>query len=316
MVIRLNSAKTKVESEREDITKILPETGQGASPQGSSYYKMLLACPREWALSYIVKLQPEMTSEALTYGLIWHLMLERYYNNLCNGSDAAIEAAYNVIDILQNADGYAEMIKTLEVMWSRYLDEYMEDELGWQILNTEETLAYEGTFTYTARLDLLTIAENKFWIVEHKTSRMLNAALMDSYQLDMQILGQVWLLRNCVDLSQYPQFGGVKINITTKQARPQFARFEVYPSERHLILFERNLLAWTQLLNYYADYGYPQALGHCSGYARGYGRCQFYEICHGQPNVTVEQWCKAEDNELPYGYKRKGTNGPEKTTHE
>ena len=306
MSIRL---KTGIpQRERQDISLVMPQADAGPSPCGSTFYKTLLACPREWALYYLVGLRPDKTSEALTYGLLWHYCLEAYYNGLLGGDSFQVAAAkaYDLVNMLVAEDGYQEIVATLTRMLDSYFDQFSDDSKNWSTLAVEETLIYEGAFMYSARLDL--VVEDKtdsgLWIVEHKSSRLINSHLLDSYQLDMQILGQVWLLNHCVDLNKYPTFKGVKVNIATKQATPQCVRLEVYPSRYHLEAFERSIAAWDRVKDYCAECGYPQALGHCSGYARGYGRCAYYDLCHGHPLTTVEQWQDSTDEQLPFGYRR------------
>lgn len=305
MTIRIKTGTPK--TEREDITVLLPEVNTGPSPRGSSYYKTLLACPREWALTYLAEIRPEITGEALTYGLLWHLCLEKLYKNMLSKEGDPVACAYEPIDAIKSEAGYQQFYDMLSRMLDGYLEQFWEvDQLTWTILAIEETLIYEGEFTYSTRLDLVVHDENDnlLWLVEHKSAKMLNAHLLDSYQLDMQILGQIWLLQNCVDLSKYPRFGGTKVNIATKQATPQFTRLDIHPSKYHLQAFEKSLQAWNQARAFYKSQGYPMALGHCSGYARGYGRCIFYELCHGNPTVSAEHWINCPDEKLPFGYKR------------
>jgi hypothetical protein len=120
----------------------------------------------------------------------------------------------------------------------------------------------------------------------------------------LQILGQVWLVTKAVDLASYPRFKGAMINIATKHKVPRFYRFAVCPSDQHLAMFERTVFDLQALREWARARGWPMALGHCAGYARGYSRCQFYDLCHDFPQITVAERVadKAAGAEPPQGY--------------
>ena len=93
----------------------------------------------------------------------------------------------------------------------------------------------------------------------------------------------------------------VRVNITTKHKTPQHTRVDVYPSDRHLAAFEATVGGLHTLRGVNAKLGWPQSLGHCSGFNRGYSRCDYFDICNAYPDVTVEEW---RTRELPLGYVR------------
>ena len=292
----------------------------GASPTGSTFYKTLFTCPREFALKYIVGFSPAKLGEALAIGWLFHHLLEVYYRSimayqrrsnakatsddfLYGGHKAAMHAAYTALAPVADADGYKEIYETAHRLITGYFERY--DHLDkWRIIAVEETIIYDGRFGYSARLDLIVedFDLQGMVIVEHKTTKMLSADLLDSYQLDIQILGQKWLVSKCIDLKRLPPFKGILINLATKHKTPQFVRHNVDPSRLHLDAFTTSIKAWTKLRPIYGRIGWPQALGHCSGAARGYSRCQFYELCHGFPQLTVNDWLNAKDP--PVGFVR------------
>jgi hypothetical protein len=120
--------------------------------------------------------------------------------------------------------------------------------------------------------------------------------------MDLQILGQVWLLQNCVDLSKYPPFKGVIVNIESKEKTPKFARVVACPSKHHIAAFERAIGDYQHLFEVMERLNWPQ-YWHCSGFSRGYTQCQFYSVCHGHPEMSVADW--AEQQDPPYGFIRK-----------
>jgi hypothetical protein len=304
---------------RRRLATVLDIQDTGASPFGSTYYKRLLACPREFALYSVVGFTPEVIGDALSTGWLYHHCLEKYYKAIqahqraCNakhdstdylwgGTKQGMADAYEALVPFEGEAGYEEVVADVRRMLDQYFEVYFERD-KWRILAVEETISYQGEFDYSTRLDVLIedLERGGMWIVEHKISKMITAELLDNYQLDLQILGQVWLVKKCVDLRRYPQFKGVIINIATKHKLPQLVRVPVSPSDQHLKAFYDSQRQWSALRGIMAKMGWPRSLGHCAGYARGYSRCTYFDLCHGQPQTTVAQWMKGEP---PYGFLR------------
>lgn len=320
--ISFKSSNPRDEMARRNVFEVLGIPNEGPSPRGSTYHKMLLICPREWGLYYKLGLRPTVLNEPLTVGWTFHYCLQRYYEAIqrhqqtsgakvgsddyyWGGSNDGMAAAYEIIDRIEPEPGYVETVATLRRILDGYFEHYHHRD-KWEIVAVEETLMYEGAFEYSARLD--TVVEDHtrggLWLVEHKTARFISMDLIDNYQLDLQILGQVWLVHACVDLEAYPDFRGVVINIATKHKEPQFTRVDVCPSPAHLAAFEQSVGNFQAIRTTMEALDWPQYLGHCSGYARGYDRCQFYDVCMGHPRVTVDEWAagQKEGLDVPFGF--------------
>lgn len=291
--------KPGVRAKRPQLWEVLDIPNEGASPVGSTFYKTLMACAREHALAYEIGAELEYAGDPLTQGLFFHHLLQLYYEKGTAGAKEGFELCAQ----LEEHQAYSDLGEQARTMFDSYLDLY-DGKDKWRVIAVEETLIYHGdAFSYSARLDLIVedLERGGMWVVEHKTARALTAELLDNYQMDIQILGQVWLVRHCVDLDKYPPFKGVRVNITTKHKNPQHTRVEVYPSDRHLAAFEMTAANLHAIRGVNEKLGWPQALGHCSGYTRGYSRCDYFDICHAYPDVSVEQW---KTRELPLGYTR------------
>ena len=310
---------------RRSVDQVLSERS-APSPAGNTFWKTMRRCPREHALQHLAKLQPlERDDEALTVGLLFHRALEYYYRALMeNDGEEPEAAAWHSIAAFADEPGYEDTYPEVERMLAGYLQLYREQDQSWQILAVEETLSYheapghaartqterlaskaeaqlDSAVRYTARLDLVVVDEGRTWLVEHKTARSISADLRDGYQLDQQILGQVWLYRQCVDQDAYPPLAGVLVNITTKHKPPRCERIQVCPSPAHLAAFERSFRAWAAMESVFAELGWPKALGNCHGSARFFRRCPYFDICHGQPSASVEELSRLE---APMGFCR------------
>lgn len=312
-------------------------TESGPSAKGNSTFRRMRMCPREHALATIARLRRIGDHEALTQGVIFHYALELYYGEIQRaqqalvtqsaaftddtrplhalpkeqraliyrqGVEAGEAAAWRAIAPLIGEQGYEETYASLERMLASYFDEYRRRDT-WLILAVEENLEYwiDKTFGYTARLDLLVedLETNRTLIVEHKTARTITDDLIDGYQLDQQVLGQAWLFLNCVDTAAYAPFGGVVVNITTKHKLPRHQRVDVLPSRYHLQAFQESIVHWNTLEREFEQRGWPKALGNCAGPARYWSRCDFYDVCYGAPELSVDAIRALHD--VPFGYR-------------
>jgi len=204
-----------------------------------------------------------------------------------------LDGAWSTADAFRKEPGYREDCAKLDKMLAAYMDAY--DDSGWEIVAVEETVI-STKLPYSSRLDTVVIADGGLWIVEHKSTQFITEDLRESYQLDMQILGQAWLLQNVIDLREYPPFKGIKVNlVSTGHVNPRLERVECYPSKYHLAAFERAVKDQNAMRKAAAARGYPMSLGQCAGYARGYSRCQYYDLCHAFPQLTVDDWLNQED---------------------
>jgi hypothetical protein len=320
--------------ERRSLFEVLGIPDTGASRRGSTYYKKLFTCPRDFAFTYVLGFEPIYLGEALTVGLIFHVVMDTYYSEIqahqqCSerpkrpysaatrvawenywwgNASHAMHKSMAALDPLTNEPGYKDTWAVIERITGHYFDTNWKTD-RWEILAVEEGLEYvDEDFEYTARLDLLVrdwARNGGLWIVEQKTARYLTQDLIDNYQQDLQILGQNFLVQNCLDFTHYPALQGTFVNITTKQVTPKSDRIESSPSRRHIQAFVDSVTAWSRVIELYEELGWPKALGKCAGAPRGYSRCEFYDICHDHPSTTVEEFAK---HEPPIGFRRKGTS--------
>jgi hypothetical protein len=240
---------------------------------------------------------------------------------------AAERLAWKSIEAMSTEPGYEDTYAELERMLASHFDCYRRKD-KWRIIAVEETLEYadEGVFgeevvsysgysgehevsrpqlagpmEYSARLDLIVEDYNAggMWIIEHKSAKAITETLLSGYQMDQQILGQVWLLRQCVDLTRYPVLRGVNVNITSKHKVPRHERCQVLPSKRHLQAFEDSMRSWNALRGAFESHGWPKALGNCAGPAHYFKKCPYFDVCHGQPEASVADLVRAD---APYGF--------------
>jgi len=301
------------------------------SARGSTYWSRLMTCPREHALHNLAGLRSERPQMALTVGFLVHHGLEVYYRSLMESQrpwraaaladlevkgdypispdddrafkQAAADAAFASLTPLATEPGYEQISDQVDRILSGYFDLALLDQH--MVLAVEENLEHiRRSLAYTARIDLLVqdYGERRgVWIVEHKTAKALNESLIEGYQLNLQILGQVWLFKKVFDSRHTPVYRGVLVQILTKTAVPKYHRVHVTPSPAHLSQFEESLKSWKAIEKTMSKRGWPANFTKCAGYARGYSRCVYYNLCHSMPDASIEELTTSEP---PLGYVR------------
>jgi len=248
-------------------------------------------------------------------------------NWLYGGANKGADDAYKAIELVAAAQGYHDMSETAQRMFDGYLERYDRADPV-RVIAVEETLRFQSIpepkqkgpkdkvkrklpvvdvaslqiIDFSTRLDLVVedFDRGGMWVREHKSCRAITEDLIASYGLDLQVLGEIWSLIMCVDLSQYPPLQGVVVNLATKAKSPKYYQHAVALSDAHLKNFQKTIATRPRMLELAAELGWPKYLGNCSGYARGYSHCQFYNLCHDWPTLDV-----TPDSELPPGYVRR-----------
>lgn len=337
---RIETEATKPAADRRapGVVLGLAQPYGAASPRGNSYYSRALRCSREHALASVVRLRPKRDDDALTTGWLGHHALEAYYRVIQQRQQAegiewartqpggvdpatralAEEAAYASVAPMAREPGYEDTFNVLMTCLRSYFDFCRADR--WFILAVEEQLASTHPILYTARLDLVVVEmgntpdEDRVLLPEHKFLRAITGDTLSGYQLHLQTLGQAWLYLRCVDVSQYPRFGGVLVNITSKTKIPKHMRVEVPPTAQGMQAFERAVRGYEEMLDTAQRLNYPPNFTVCSGATRGFRSCQFYNLCFSAPDLSVERLL--EESEPPFGFVRdeSGDEGDEEST--
>lgn len=293
------------DTEREALRKVLGMPESSGSVYGSTTFKSQNVCPRAARLRALGVRKTGPNSDALDFGDAFHLVLEAYYLARQRGATwrDAVADAWKVLDPLRGVDGYDEMNAELERVLTSYFEFAVNDQ--WRVIAVEEEIIYEGPeFNYSARLDLVVedLERGGMWIVEHKSTATITANSMQGYLLDVQTLGQCWLMYKCIDLTKYPHFRGLIVNMTSKQKTPKHERVFVYPTPVHMREFERSTEARTKMHAFAAELGYPKMLGNCTGAAQYFGACAYFDICYGRPEFDIKGVDKLLPEDLPFGF--------------
>lgn len=298
---------------RASLEAVLAKTGKlhlvpGASPQGSSYWRKLLQCPREHYLGNIVQLKPKRRAqnandvpefkEALDVGALYHLGLQTYYEAIYAQQHkqtltAAPETlAFEVLAPFVSEPGYGETYETVERLLDAYFNKYRNDPQRWEVLAVELTLACTDSrvaFPWTSRFDLVvvdhSVAKGATFVVEHKTARAIDNNTIQGYTQDVQVMGQIWLWGREIDLASYPPFLGAQVNLISKTKEPKMERVPVSPTPAALRTWEESMTKHWLMSKFYETLGFPQNLASCM---RRYGPCEFFDVCRYHTDFSLE----------------------------
>lgn len=322
MGIRLQQWPTaKLPEERTPFEEVLGVEG-GGSPYGSSVMKGLRICPRSYALKHIVGLTPEVRygDDPIDVGLLFHHALCEYYRvfqrakvrttHLPTKREAEREAYRSLAPFRTHTD-WEEPVAEVEHLLAAYFEGHAEDDFEvlaaeWTLIARRKRIAPDGTIqriVYSARLDTVVRCHTRggIWILEHKSMKQASATVLEGYQMDLQIVGQVQLVH-----WQRPKIArhlrGVIIDIITRHKTPQLYRVEVCPSPQHRKAFVRSLYDWEETKKLWERLGWPMAFGNCSGGPQYFKKCQFFDVCHGHPLDTVEDFL---DKDPPFGWTKR-----------
>lgn len=298
---------------RQKLSDIFPELGGGPSSRGSTYWRRELQCAREGLLSNDLGWTPVQLSEALDMGLLWHLMLERFYKvrkieqavmrlqSVFDGAEyfsagavEATRAAFSVPDALEGHPDYDN--DTWRGRLERMLKSYLAFSRGdqWEILAVEQEFRTDAAnplqgVTYTSRLDLVVRdyevrAAPVLRSVEHKSSTFDDPQTLKMFTHDLQTWGQVWVMANALE-THWPgeYYAGGLVNLTTKggkvewsKAQPRNHRVVVAPPWEGLLEWRESMLLAQQDQQLNPERGWPKNWAACN---RPYGLCPYFDVC-------------------------------------
>lgn len=311
----------------DEVLGLLDENGElirsSSSPRGSTYWKRLRRCPHEHALYQGGLRKDSPLNDHLTIGLMVHRAMEHFYGaqipdhgvdprQLARGHSyrtldtgeyqtrlAPETAAWRSIEMFSDEPGYETTFHTVQRMLTGYFELYRELDFRWKVHAVEETVSYrEPLMEWTGRYDGLIERDGMLWLLEHKTATSITPDLLSGYQLDMQMLGYVWLYQKVIDTTKFPPLGGLIVNILTKpktmNSACKYERVEVCPNRDHLAAFEDSMRRWITLRGAYEAVDWPRALGNCAGAVRYFSNCDYFDLCHSRPDVPVAKLLREE----------------------
>lgn len=175
------------------------ELAGGPSSMGNSKWAEFIRCPRRYYYQHVKRLKPIELSPALELGGLVHEAIAQALLAWEDGDDAFWASLWHVVDRASSvAPITGNEARRLLSAWARFwgpgglLKIRSED-----VLHVELLLEVKKPFHYSARIDAVLRVQGKPTICEHKTAARRSMLLLDSYKLNPQFIGQVWLWRKC-----------------------------------------------------------------------------------------------------------------------
>lgn len=165
----------------------------------SSMISTWLSCPRKFYLEYVLGLRPKNEDRvALTYGSLWHKVLETAWRD-------SIEAALNLIednyDVFKLNDDKNRTAKRMRADFIRYLKEYAKVDGSNKILALEKPfdLLLPNGIRYCGKIDRVFETGksdgSKIKIMDHKSTTFFTSTYFDNLELGIQVPGYLYALR-------------------------------------------------------------------------------------------------------------------------
>lgn len=176
-------------------------------------------CKQEYRYKYVDNIRMKKTSEALTFGKLFHLGLEVLYKT--NSINEAIQVVYDSIENVESDDD-SWLKVCLEAMLSGYYEHFYSNDMGkYKVIELEKS--YEEKIRLVRktargyRFKFISDAvfedeEHNLWLVEYKTTSRIGEAYYDRLKIDHQITGNLSYLQ---DIYGKP-FSGVIYRIMKK----------------------------------------------------------------------------------------------------
>lgn len=224
----------------------------GPSPWGSSRWGAFKKCPYFYYCIYVKKMEPTEYDEPLEVGGLYHEVRARYYKAYQHGleDNECIQAGY---DLLNQTDkvvpAYAAIVRRLYKGWLVHSGpgtpnddrEYLPyaTPLDFKPAGIEEMIEYyKGPFPYSTRLDFWSFDPkghgDRAILKEIKTARKRTGQLLNSYRMDSQFLGQIYLWKKVKEPQGYPPITQYIIDLAIKTNPPQYSR-EIAPIDNRLL---------------------------------------------------------------------------------
>ena len=162
----------------------------------SSMVGTYLSCPQKFYLEYILGLKPKGEKVALTYGTLWHEVMEEWFET--QSVDKCVEIIQGNIATFSIHDQKNRTAQRMLEDFAAYILNYQAEDSRSEILALEQGFDLElpnGT-RYTGRMDQVRL--NKIsrsrGVFDHKTTTFFTKNYFDNFELGIQLKGYIWAL--------------------------------------------------------------------------------------------------------------------------
>lgn len=248
----------------------------GPSPMGNSKWAEFVRCPRRYFYQNVKRLTTVELFPALELGGLVHEAIAQALLAWQDGDEAFWASLWYVVDLASTvAPVTANEARRLLSAWARFWGpggvlKIKESD----ILHVELALEVKKPFHYSARLDAVIQVRGQATICEHKTAARRSTVLLDSYKLNPQFLGQVWLWKKC-DRGDLRAF--MVDQIVKHEREVMIYQEEVVIPDEMLKAWERSMKKISWELEECSHFGkWPQRMHNCVMWNRS---CEYMGMC-------------------------------------
>jgi hypothetical protein len=252
------------------------ELAGGPSSMGNSKWAEFIRCPRRFYLQFVKRWKPTELSPALELGGLVHEAIAQSLLAWVDGDEAFWSTLWYVVDKASTvASVTSNEARRLLSAWAKFWGPNgLLKVRAEHVEHVELLLEVKKPFHYSTRLDAVIRVHNQLMICEHKTAARRSTLLLDSYKLNPQFLGQVWLWKKC----GRPELQGFMVDQIVKHEREVMIFQEIIkiPDEM-LKAWEKSMkkTAW-ELEECYHFNKWPQRFHNCAAWGRV---CEYMNVC-------------------------------------
>jgi hypothetical protein len=243
----------------------------GPTVNGNSKWADFNRCPYRYFLKHVKGLDSTALSDALEIGGAFHELLAIYYED-------GVAPAFDLLGKIEKVTpAIGAETRRLFESWLKFYGPKAPRDLRFFTTAVELPLEQEKPFPYSARIDHVITKTDGVWIVEHKTSGARYMDLVKSYQMDAQLIGQVYLWNTSDYAKKYGKCVGVVVDLVVKTREVSCYWEEVSIGKALTRAFERDMRHIAFERDMCERLGnWPRKRHNCSKYNR---LCSFFDYC-------------------------------------
>lgn len=262
-------------------------------PLDNTAISTYMACPQEYKYGMVDHMRTRGKSAPLSYGTLWHTMLEVHYKT---GGNANMVRAAAEVCWKKEDHGFEGDHRTLERAWIDYLGYIkkwgMPHEEQGQTVGFPEAplveisvnaLAGRLIHPYAGKLDRIIILNGLGYVEDHKTTSRLDKYYFSQFELSAQMMGYTYLAKH---LFPNVKIVGVRINVLhLLKGASNYERQIVTFSPERLEHWAENTNNWMSAIAESTEKN--QWLMHFgdNGCSRKFGMCTYHRVCSASPRV-------------------------------
>ena len=256
----------------------------GPSPMGNSKWGDFRSCPHLYWWKHVKRMKLDEPEDALEIGGLYHELRARYYQFYLDYEHelsreeldrGCVDTARELLERTDKVVPYTSSeARRLFDSWLAAYGPGMPLDDRESTYDVENLLEVSSPFPYSARLDRWIMTEYGPVIMEIKTAGRRDGKLINSYKLDPQFIGQVWLWRKTMS-RKYGKLLSFVVDLTTKTNPVGVTREGVSIPDAVIRRWEQDMRYWHMLRiqcettnTWPKNYGYRcrfcSALDHCA----------------------------------------------------